>query len=77
MATRIRFRESSLKPAENFFRGGLMGFQESLNIACLSRKTHGFDKKDCIGRAEAVPGIPLEKKERWKGGKKDKDEGRK
>lgn len=22
----------------------LMGFQESLNIACLSRKTHGFEK---------------------------------
>lgn len=36
--------------------------QESLDIACLSRKTHGFDKKDCVGRGEAVPGIPLEKK---------------
>lgn len=27
-----------------------MGFRESLDIACRSRKTHGFDKKDCIGR---------------------------
>lgn len=40
-----------------------MGFQESLNIACLSRKTHGFDKKDCIGRGETIPRIPLEKKD--------------
>jgi len=39
-----------------------MGFQESLNIACLSRKTHGFDKKDCIGRKEAVPGISFQRK---------------
>lgn len=50
-----------------------MGFQESLNIAYLSRKTHGFDKKDCIGRGETVPGIPLEKK-RWK---REKREGNK
>lgn len=46
-----------------------MGFQESLNIACLSRKTHGFDKKDCVGKGEAVPEIPLEKKMET-GGKK-------
>jgi len=46
-----------------------MGFQESLDIACLSRKTHGFDKKDCIGRGEA--GIPLEKKMETRAGRKE------
>lgn len=39
-----------------------MGFQESPDIACLSWKTHGFDKKDCIGR-EPIPGIPWKKRD--------------
>ena len=39
-----------------------MGFQESLDIAGLSRKMHGFDKKGLHGRRQAVLGISLEKK---------------
>lgn len=51
-----------------------MGFQESSDIACLFRKTHGFDKKDRV-EVKAISGILLKKKgkrEKRKGEKKGK-----
>lgn len=49
-----------------------MGFQESSDIACLSWKTHGFDKKDRVG-AKAISGILLKKKKEEKGEKKERE----
>lgn len=48
-ANKIRFSRCVLK-RKFLSRRDLMGFQESLGIACLSRKMHGFDKKDCTSR---------------------------
>lgn len=51
-----------LESTENFFCGGFDGIPRiSRYIACLSRKTHGFDKKDC-GSGEAISRIILEKR---------------
>lgn len=52
-----------------------MGFQESLDIACRSRKTHGFDKKDCRERGGDPANSPLEK--RWKREGEREEEGNK
>lgn len=59
-ANKIRFRESALRSAENFFCGGFDGIPGILPISRVSRRRMVSIKR--IASTKVAPGISLEKK---------------